>query len=156
VIGVDMTLDMILKAQENARKGNYHNVEFHLSEIEKLPVDDGMIDVILSNCVINLSTDKPAVFQEAFRVLKPGGRLAISDIVATAEIPERYKNDLALYSACISGALLISDLEEILQAAGFKDIQIKPKDDSKSFIREWDEKIPLEQFIQSATIEAQK
>jgi SAM-dependent methyltransferase len=156
VIGVDMTPDMIKKAEENAEKGSYTNVEFRLGEIEDIPVEDGLVDVILSNCVINLSPDKPKVFQEAFRVLKPGGRLAISDIVATAEIPEEYKDDLALYSACVSGALLITDLEDILSEAGFNDIQIKPKDESRVFIREWDQEIPLEEFIQSASIEALK
>ena len=156
IIGIDMTPDMISKAQENTEKGSYKNVEFRLGEIEKLPVEDDTVDVILSNCVINLSTDKPSVFREAYRVLKPGGRLAISDIVATAEIPKEYKNDLALYSTCVSGALLVSDLEEILIEAGFHDIQIKPKDESRIFIREWDEEIPLEEFIKSATIEARK
>ena len=156
VIGIDMTPDMISNAEENAKKGAYPNVEFRLGEIENLPVEDNIVDVILSNCVINLSTDKPSVFREAYRVLKTGGRLAISDIVATAEIPEEYKQDLALYSACVSGALLISDLENILIESGFKDIQIKPKDESREFIQNWDEDIPLEEFIQSATIEARK
>jgi arsenite methyltransferase len=156
VIGIDMTPDMISKAEENAEKGSYKNVESRLGEIEKLPVEDDIVDVILSNCVINLSTDKPSVFREAYRVLKTGGRLAISDIVATAEIPEEYKNDLALYSACVSGSLLVSDLEGILAEAGFRDIQIKPKDESRDFIREWNEEIPLEKFVQSATIEARK
>ena len=156
VIGVDMTQDMIQRAEENAQKGAYTNVEFRLGEIEDVPVEDGIVDVILSNCVINLSPDKTKVFQEAYRVLKPGGRLAISDIVATAEIPEEYKSDLALYSACVSGALLISELEAILGEAGFSDINIKPKDESKTFIREWDREIPLEEFVQSATIEAKK
>ena len=156
VIGVDMTQDMIERAEENAQKGSYTNVEFKLGEIEDIPVADGVVDVILSNCVINLSPDKGKVFQEAYRVLKPGGRLAISDIVATAEIPPEYKEDLALYSAFVSGALLISDLEDILAEAGFKDIQIKPKVESQVFIREWDQDIPLEEFVQSASIEARK
>ena len=156
VIGIDMTPDMISKAEENAEKGAYPNVEFRLGEIENLPVEEDIVDVILSNCVINLSPDKPSVFREAYRVLKLGGRLAISDIVATAEIPEEYKQDMALYSACVSGALLVSDLEKILIEAGFKDILIQPKDESREFIRKWDEDIPLEEFIQSATIEARK
>jgi arsenite methyltransferase len=156
VIGVDMTLDMIQRAEENAQKGSYTNVEFRHGEIENIPVEDGIVDVILSNCVINLSPDKTKVFQEAYRVLKPGGRLAISDIVATADIPEEYKSDLALYSACVSGALLISEMERILGEAGFNDIKIEPKDESKTFIREWDRDIPLEEFVQSATIEARK
>jgi arsenite methyltransferase len=156
VIGVDMTLDMIQRAEENAQKGSYTNVEFRHGEIENIPVENGIVDVILSNCVINLSPDKTKVFQEAYRVLKPGGRLAISDIVATADIPEEYKSDLALYSACVSGALLISEMERILGEAGFNDIKIEPKDESKTFIREWDRGIPLEEYVQSATIEARK
>jgi arsenite methyltransferase len=156
VIGIDMTPDMISKAIDNAERGSYPNVEFRLGDIEDLPVEDDIVDVILSNCVINLSPDKPSVFREAYRVLKKGGRLAISDIVATAEIPEKYKQDLALYSASVSGALLISELENILAEAGFQDIEIKPKDESKDFIREWDQDIPLEEFVQSATIEARK
>jgi SAM-dependent methyltransferase len=156
VIGVDMTPDMISKARENARKGSYDNVEFRLAEIEHLPVADGIVDVIISNCVINLSTDKPAVFREAYRTLKPGGRLAISDVVATAELPEEIKNDLKLYSACVSGASTISDLESILADCGFIEIKIEPKDESREFIREWAPEIHLEEYVQSATIEARK
>jgi SAM-dependent methyltransferase len=156
VIGVDMTPDMISKARENARKGSNDNVEFRLGEIEYLPVADGIVDVIISNCVINLSTDKPAVFREAYRTLKPGGRLAISDVVATAELPEEIKNDLKLYSACVSGASTISNLENILVEIGFTEIKIEPKDESREFIREWAPEIPLEEYVQSATIEARK
>lgn len=156
VIGVDMTPDMISKARENARKGSYDNVEFRLGEIEHLPVADATIDVIISNCVINLSTDKPGVFREAYRTLKTGGRLAISDVVATAELPEEIKNDLTLYSACVSGASTISDLESVLIDSGFTEIKIEPKDESREFIREWAPEIPLEEYVQSATIEARK
>ncbi len=156
VIGVDMTPDMISKARENARRGSYNNVQFRLGEIEYLPVADGCVDVIISNCVINLSTDKPAVFREAYRVLKSGGRLAISDVVATAQLPEEIKNDLSLYSACVSGALTISDLESVLADCGFIEIKIEPKDESREFIREWATEIPLEEYIRSATIEARK
>jgi SAM-dependent methyltransferase len=106
--------------------------------------------------VINLSTDKPAVFREAYRTLKPGGRLAISDVVATAELPEEIKNDLKLYSACVSGASTISNLENILVEIGFTEIKIEPKDESREFIREWAPEIPLEDYVQSATIEARK
>lgn len=156
VIGVDMTPDMVSKARENARKGSYENVNFRLGEIEHLPVADGCIDVIISNCVINLSTDKPAVFREAYRALKSGGRLAISDVVATAELPEEIKNDLALYSACVSGASTISDLESVLADCGFMEIKIEPKDENREFIREWATEIPLEEYVQPATIEARK
>jgi len=156
VIGVDMTPDMISKARENARKGSYSNVEFRLGEIEHLPVADASVDVIMSNCVINLSTDKPSVFREAYRVLKPGGRLAVSDVVATAELPEDIRGDLALYSACVVGAAFVTDLGNILADAGFAEIQIAPKDESREFIREWDPGRNLEEYIQSASIAARK
>jgi len=156
VIGVDMTPDMISKARENARKASYDNVQFRLGEIEHLPVADGCVDAIISNCVINLSMNKPAVFRESYRVLKPGGRLAISDVVATADLPEEIKNDLTLYSACVSGASTIADLERILADAGFIEIKIEPKDESREFIREWAPEIALEEFVQSAMIEARK
>jgi len=156
VIGVDMTPDMISKARENARKGSYSNVEFRLGEIEHLPAADASVDVIISNCVINLSTDKPSVFREAYRVLKPGGRLAVSDVVATAELPKDARNDLALYSACVAGAAFVTDLESILADVGFADIQIVPKDESREFIREWVPGRNLEEYIQFASIEARK
>ncbi len=156
VIGVDMTPDMIAKARGNAKKGSYSNVEFRLGEIEHLPVADASVDVIISNCVINLSTDKPNVFREAYRVLKPGGRLAVSDVVATAELPQRIKNDLAMYSACAAGAEFVVDLENILTVAGFADIVIASQDESHEFIREWSPEHNLEKYIQSALIEARK
>ena len=156
VIGVDMTPDMIKMAEENAQRGSYQNVEFRLGEIEDLPVEDYSIDVILSNCVINLSPDKPAVYQEAYRVLKPGGRLAISDMVASGEIPPEIKNDLALHSACVAGALEVSELQAIMEQAGFKDIRIQPKDESRKFINKWTPGVPIEDYVISATIEAVK
>ncbi len=112
VIGVDMTPEMVASARENARKAGLDNVEFRLGEIEHLPVADASADVIISNCVINLSPDKPAVFRDAFRVLKPGGRLAVSDVVATAELPESWRDDMRLLSACISGAVDIDALSQ--------------------------------------------
>jgi SAM-dependent methyltransferase len=137
VIGVDMTPEMVVKARQNAIKGSYPNVEFRQGEIENLPVEDESIDVIISNCVINLSTDKPRVFAEAFRVLSPGGRLAVSDIVATADLPDEIKDDPLFHSACIAGASKIEDLETMLLEAGFAEIRIEPKDTSKAFIKTW-------------------
>jgi SAM-dependent methyltransferase len=136
VIGVDMTPEMISKARENADKGEYQNVEFRLGEIENLPVADESVDVIISNCVINLSPDKPRVFSEAFRTLKKGGRLAITDVVAFIELPPKVKQDMALYSSCIAGAAHITEVAKMLTEAGFQDIRIEPKNESKSFIRE--------------------
>jgi arsenite methyltransferase len=156
VIGIDMTPDMIRLSRENAQKGEYRNVEFRLGEIENMPVEDNSVDVILSNCVINLSPDKKAVYREANRVLKKGGRLAISDMVASGELPPEIKNDLALHSACVSGALQVDELEGILKEAGFKEIRIKPKDDSREFINKWTPGVPIEEYVLSATIEAVK
>lgn len=156
VIGIDMTPDMIKRAEENAQNGSYTNVEFRLGEIEDLPVDESSIDVILSNCVINLSPDKEAVYQEAYRVLKPGGRLAISDMVASGKMPPEIKEDLDLYSSCVAGALQVDELNHILTEAGFKDIRIHPKDESRVFIKKWTPGIPIEDYVLSATIEAVK
>lgn len=156
IIGIDMTPDMLSKARNNADRGNYGNVEFRLGEIEHLPVADATADVIISNCVINLSPDKPQVFREAFRVLKPGGRLAISDVVATAELPEEMKADTILHSGCMAGAAMIDDLEAMILAAGFADIRIAPKDESREFIRDWAPGRGVEDYVVSATIEAVK
>lgn len=156
VIGVDMTEEMITKTRKNAEKSRIENVEFRLGQIEALPVDDNIIDVLISNCVINLSPDKSKVFKEAFRVLKPGGRLAVTDIVAMAQLPDDIKEDLKLYTGCISGAALITDLESILKEAGFINIQIKPIDASKELIRQWSKGRKIEDFVISATIEATK
>ena len=156
VIGVDMTPEMVRKARRLAAENGYDTVEFRLGEIEALPVEDNSVDVIISNCVINLSPEKDRVFQEAFRVLRPGGRLAVSDVVATAELPAEVKDDLALHSQCIAGASSIAELEVMLAQAGFVAICIQPKDESRAFIREWSPDLPVEQFIVSATIEAVK
>ena len=156
VIGIDMTPDMIAKARKNAEKGQYKNVEFRLGEIEHLPVADAVADVIISNCVINLSPNKHQVFKEAFRVLKPGGRLAISDVVATIELPEAMRNDELLIAGCMGNASLIEELEKIIADAGFSDINIQPKDESREFIKDWAPGRGVEDYVVSATIEAIK
>lgn len=124
IIGVDMTPEMVEKANENARRGGYRNVEFRLGEIEKLPVSDNSVDVIISNCVINLSPEKEKVFREAFRVLKPGGRLMVSDLVLLKELPETIKDSVEAYIGCLSGAIMKNDYINAIKDAGFKDIRI--------------------------------
>jgi SAM-dependent methyltransferase len=156
VIGVDMTPDMVSKARRNAAQAGYGNLEFRLGEIEHLPVADATADVIISNCVINLSLDKPQVFREAFRVLKSGGRLAISDVVATAELPEEMASDPRLHSGCMAGASRIEDLEAMIRAAGFDSVCIAPKDESRAFIRDWAPGRGVEDYVVSASIEAVK
>lgn len=156
VIGVDMTPDMVSKARENAIKAGINNVEFRLGEIEHIPAADESVDVIISNCVINLSPEKPKVFGDAFRILKKGGRLAVSDIVATAPMPDEVLKDIELYTGCVSGAEQIDAVQSMLEEAGFTDIRITPKDESKEFIREWGQGRNLEEFIVSANIEAVK
>lgn len=156
VIGIDMTPDMLSKARGNADKGKYKNVEFRLGEIENLPIADNTADVIISNCVINLSPNKARVFQEAFRILKPGGRLAISDVVATVELPEEMRNDPMLIAGCMGNASLIEDLEAMIKDAGFNNVQIQPKDESKEFIRDWAPDHNVTDYVVSATIEGIK
>lgn len=156
VIGVDMTHDMLAKARENARENSFTNVEFRLGEIEALPVADNSVDVIISNCVINLSPEKPRVFGEAFRVLKPGGRLAVADVVATAPVPDEVKADWSAYTGCVAGASQITEIKAMLRNAGFIEIKIAPKDRSRSFIREWLPGKRVEDYLVSATIEAMK
>ena len=156
VIGVDMTPDMLSKARANAAKGQYDNVEFRLGEIEHLPVADATVDVIISNCVINLSPDKAQVFRDAYRALKPGGRLAISDVVATVELPEAMRNDAALIAGCMGNASLIEELESFMLGAGFTDVRIEPKDDSREFIRDWAPEHNVTDYVVSANIEAIK
>jgi len=155
VIGVDMTPAMITKARNNADKIDFRNVEFRLGEIENLPVADEIADVIISNCVINLSPEKQKVFNDAFRVLKPGGRLAISDVVSLKEMPEEIKNNLELYSECISGASSIEAIEQMLNIAGFQNIRISPKLKSKELISKWDSD-GFDEYVVSANIEAIK
>ncbi|MGZ9584317.1 arsenite methyltransferase [Paenibacillus marinisediminis] len=156
-IGVDMTPEMVTKARQNASKGQFTNTDFRLGEIEHLPVANDTVDVIMSNCVINLSPDKQQVFHEAHRVLKSGGRLAISDVIMTAEMPPEIRADIdATYSGCISGASSIEELEGFLQQAGFTDISITAKDESKLYIKEWLPGADIDQFIVSAIIQAKK
>jgi arsenite methyltransferase len=128
VIGVDMTPEMLEKARENARKDDYKNVEFRIGEIENLPVADNHVDVVISNCVINLSPDKARVFKEAFRVLKPGGRLMVSDIVLLKELPPGIINSVAAYIGCISGAMMKDEYIGAIKAAGFQDVKIVSED----------------------------
>jgi SAM-dependent methyltransferase len=168
VIGVDMTPEMIDKAQQNAVKSEVDNVDFRLGQIERLPVEDASIDVVISNCVINLSPDKTAVFREIARVLKPGGRVAVSDIVLLDELPEELRDNIEAYTGCISGAIEIDDYRASLEAAGLKSVKVTTKDVSGLAAQietdplakaaacclgdEWLEKPP----IASAYIEAQK
>jgi arsenite methyltransferase len=132
VIGVDMTPEMIDKARANAEKGDYGNVEFRLGEIEHLPAADNSMDAVMSNCVINLSPDKSAVLDEAYRVLKPGGRLSISDLALRKELPEKIRSSVEAYVGCIGGAILLDDYKEKVRVAGFKDIKLTINDASYS------------------------
>jgi len=156
VFGVDMTPIMISKARKNAEKGGFQNVEFLLGEIEHLPLPDNTVDVVISNCVINLSTDKPQVFKEAYRVLKKGGRIAISDIVAYKPLPSEILNNKEMYCGCISGALPISTIKAALAQAGFTDIRIEPDESSKEFIKDWAPGSGAENYVVSAKIKAIK
>ena len=156
VVGVDMTPEMVERARENASGSEFGNVEFRLGEIEHLPVADGSVDVVISNCVINLSPDKPQVFREAYRVLRPGGRLAVSDVVLTAEIPVELRADPESVASCVAGASTVDALETMLDDAGFEGVDVEPRDDSDRFIREWDDERDLSEFIVSASITGRK
>ena len=156
VIGVDMTAAMITKARANARKGGHQNIEFRLGEIEALPVPDNSVDLIISNCVINLSPDKPRVFREAFRVLKAGGRLAIADVVATKRVPAAAQAALDSICACIGGAALVDDLKAMLQDAGFSSVKIALHEESRALINQWTANDQSGNFAVSALITATK
>ncbi len=156
VYGVDMTPEMLSKARANAVKSGYHNVEFLLGEIEHLPLPNNTVDVIISNCVINLSTNKRAVFNEAFRVLKEGGRIAISDMVANKPLPAEMVKNEELYCNCISGAITIDELKKILSKSGFVNIAIEPQENSRMFIKDWVPGSDAENYVVSAKIKALK
>ena len=156
VIGVDMTPEMVAKARGNARKGGFKNVEFRLGEIEHLPVADASVDVILSNCVINLSPDKARVYREAFRVLKPGGRLAISDVVAIKPVPKAVRDDFNKHSGCVAGALQMRKLEGILRSTGFRQCRVMVKEQSREFIKEWFPGSGIERYVRSADVQGVK
>jgi arsenite methyltransferase len=154
VIGVDMTPEMVSKARDNARRVNASNVEFRLGEIEHLPVADASVSVILSNCVINLSPDKAAVFREAFRVLQPGGRIAISDVVALRTMPPALAESVQALTGCVAGAAPIEALRALLTEAGFQNVKIEPRPESRAIIGQC---MPgTEEYVASATIEASK
>lgn len=154
VIGVDMTPEMVRKARKNAVNGGFANVDFRLGEIEHLPVADNSVDAIISNCVINLSPDKEAVFREAFRVLRSGGRLAVSDIVELKPMGEEILKNVDAYCGCVAGAIGIEKLEKIMVAAGLTNISIELKPESREFIRDWFK--GAEDYVCSASIKARK
>ena len=156
VIGVDMTPEMIALARRNAAKAGLDHVDFRLSDIEHLLVEDASVDVIISNCVINLAPDKAAVFREAFRVLVPGGRLAISDMVAIGDLPAAVANDPAAYTGCIAGAAPVADLEWMISAAGFQQVRVRVQAQSRELVEDWSALSGAAQVVASALIEAVK
>jgi ubiquinone/menaquinone biosynthesis C-methylase UbiE len=156
VIGVDMTHEMLKKARDNAARIGAGNVEFRLGELEHLPIADNTADVVISNCVINLVPDKEQVFREAFRVLKPGGRLAVSDIINTAPLSAELQSDPVLLCGCIAGAAPAERVESWLTTAGFVDVRITPKPESRELIKTWAPGRNIENHIVSAMVEARK
>lgn len=156
VVGVDMTPEMVERARGAARREGYGNVEFRLGEIENLPVADETVDVVISNCVINLSPEKGRVYEEVFRVLKPGGRVAISDIVEREELPEELRDDPEALAGCVSGAASPEDHGAWLRAAGFEHIDVNIEDGSDEVLETWSEDHDLSRYLASASIEARK
>jgi arsenite methyltransferase len=156
VIGVDMTHEMLKKARDNAARAGFANVEFRLGEIEHLPIADNTADVVISNCVINLVPDKAKVYREVFRVLRSGGRIAISDVVKIAPLPAELASDEALLCGCIAGAAPSEQIERWLAAAGFADIRVAVKPASRDLVRTWAPGLGIEDYVASATIEARK
>jgi SAM-dependent methyltransferase len=156
VIGVDMTPEMVARARENAARDGFKNVEFRLGEIEHLPVADASVDVIISNCVVNLSPDKPQAYREAFRVLKPGGRIAISDTVRLKEFPQEWKDNGELLCSCVTGSASPAEIKEMLKRAGFERIEVRIKEESREAIKDWAPGSGVEEFVASADIVAVK
>ncbi|MGE5255099.1 MAG: arsenite methyltransferase [Hyphomicrobiales bacterium] len=156
IVGVDMTPEMLSTARANAERMGMDNVEFRLGEIEHLPVADESVDVIISNCVINLSPEKRKVFGEAFRALKPGGRLAISDVVALADMPEHLQQQAALLTGCVAGAERVERLEMMLHEIGFDDVRVEVQPQSREVIRQWFPGSGAENYVASASIMAVK
>jgi ubiquinone/menaquinone biosynthesis C-methylase UbiE len=156
VIGVDMTHEMLTKARANAARVGAGNIEFRLGEIEHLPIADNTADVVISNCVINLVPDKEQVYRESFRVLKPGGRLAIADVVNTAPLPPELATDAVLLCGCVAGAASTRRIEDWLAAAGFIDIRITVKPGSRELVESWAPGRGIEDYVASATIEGCK
>jgi SAM-dependent methyltransferase len=156
VIGVDMTHEMIKKARDNARKVGAGNVEFRLGELEHLPIADNTADVIISNCVINLVPDKAQVFREAHRILKPGGRLSVSDVLNIAPLPEDLRSDPALLCGCVAGAISLERTETLLREAGFADVTITVKPESRETVASWAPGRGIEDCVASAMVEARK
>ncbi len=156
VIGVDMTHEMLARARANSGRLGLGNVEFRLGEISRLPVADGIADIVISNCVINLVPEKGQVFREAFRVLKPGGRLAIADVVNLRPLPPELAADRTLIAGCVAGAAPVADLEAMLAEAGFGGIRIVPKNESRELVADWAPGQGIEDYIASATITAEK
>jgi len=156
VIGVDMTHEMLKKARDNAASIGADNTEFRLGELEHLPIADGMADVVISNCVINLVPDKAQVFSEAFRVLKPGGRLAVSDVINIAPLPPELQADPALLCGCVAGAAPAERIQTWLREAGFVDVRVTPKSESRELVATWASGRGVENYIASAMVEARK
>ncbi|MBN2384084.1 arsenite methyltransferase [bacterium] len=156
VIGVDMTPDMVSRARTIAAREGYRNVEFRLGEIEHLPVADSLFDAVISNCVINLSPEKAQVYNEMFRVLKPGGRIALSDTVRLKDFPEAWKNNHDMLCSCVTGSASPTEIEEMLRSAGFIHIEVRLKPESREVIKSWLPNSGIEEYIASAEIIARK
>jgi arsenite methyltransferase len=156
VIGVDMTAEMLVKARANKARIGANNVEFRLGEIENLPVADEEVDIIISNCVVNLSPDKPRVFREAFRVLRPGGRLAVTDIVSDGPLPEQVRRDLGAWAACVGGALDVADYVAAIEQAGFADVQVERIYFDQGLVEEAAGRLDLDPVLTGQTPDLQK